>query len=50
MESLLKDNKIKFRFKPAFEECIYSESSEEHDFDEEESEEESLLLKGLNYR
>ena len=48
LKSLLKDNKIKFRFKPAFEECIYSESSEDHDFEEMivESDEESL--KGLN--
>ena len=54
MDSLFKNNKIKFRFKPAFKKCIYSESSEEYDFqdylDEEESEEESLLSKGLNYR
>ena len=32
MDSLLKNNKIKFRFKPTFEECTYSESSEEYDF------------------
>ena len=44
MDYLLKNNKIKLRFKPAFKECIYSESSEEYDYiDEEESEEESLF-------